>query len=156
MVQPQNVIYLPPGVMPAAPTPPPPPPSRVPFDRQFFEAVLPQAIAVFCKQVECGSPRVELFTVDGSVHYVNGISGVTDTWVAVQASREDHPHVIQIFLPYETVFRVEIHAESEENRHHLGFVAPTVVQVPPAVQVKRAAARLKPGEVEPKAAKKKS
>lgn len=155
MVQPQNVIYLPPGVVPAAPAPPPPPEARAPFDRQFFEAVLPQAVASFCKQVNCGAPRVELFTTDGSTHFVTGISGVTDAWVAVQAARDDHPHIIQAFVPYQTVYRVEIHAESDESRRHLGFVAPTEVQVPPAVQPRRPSARLKQGD-EAKGSKKKA
>ncbi|OAI44396.1 hypothetical protein AYO38_09735 [bacterium SCGC AG-212-C10] len=119
-----NVIYLPPGVtMPPGPAVPGGALAApgVPFDRTFFERILPQAIAEFCKQVECDSPRLELLTVDGATHFVNGISGVTDTWVALQESRPEHDHVFQVFVPYQTIFRVEVHRESDAKRRHLGF-----------------------------------
>ncbi|HVA40430.1 MAG TPA: hypothetical protein VNF49_07180 [Candidatus Binataceae bacterium] len=140
MTHPQNVIYLPPGVVPAAR----PlaagvsvPASAVPFDRQFFETLLPQAVQAFCQQVECHIPRVELYTLDGAVLFVNGISGVTDSWVAVHGSRENHDHPIQVFVPYQTIFRVEIHPESDEARRHLGFIQPLPGVVTPAVQPKQ-------------------
>jgi hypothetical protein len=66
-------------------------------------------------------PIVEVLTVDGVTHYVNGISGVSDQWVALQSAQPDHPHVMQVFVPYQTIFRVEIHPESDEKRRHLGF-----------------------------------
>ena len=142
MTQPRNVIYLPPGVVPPEPAVRVPDADRVPFDRQFFESVLPQAVASFCKQVECDAPRVEVYTTDGGVHYVNAISGVTDSWVALYASREEHPNALELFLPYQTVYRIEIHPESDANRRHLGFVAPLEAQTPPAVQAKGPAALL--------------
>lgn len=129
---PNNVIYLPPGVMPPAASPVPGA-SGIPFDRQFFERILPQAVKAYCEQANCTSPQVRLATMDGSQHLIVGISGVTDSWVAVQASREDHPHVMEIFLPYQTIYRVEIHPEGDEGHGHLGFVLP-VDGVAPAVQ----------------------
>jgi hypothetical protein len=140
MTQPQHVIYLPPGVVPAAR----PlaarvsvPPSAVPYHRQFIETLLPQAVQAFCQQVECNIPRVELYTLDGAVLFVNGISGVTDSWVAVHGSRESHDHPIQVFVPYQTIFRVEIHPESDETHRHLGFIQPLPGVVTPAVQPKQ-------------------
>jgi hypothetical protein len=39
----------------------------------------------------------------------------------LQSAQPDHPHVMQVFVPYQTIFRVEIHPESDEKRRHLGF-----------------------------------
>ena len=142
MTQPSNVIYLPPGVVP--PVSPAHPASGVPFDRQFFEVVLPKAVRAFCNQIECKVPRVEVYTTDGSTHFVNAISGVTDAWVALQTSHAEPAHTIEAFLPYQTIFRVEIHPEDDENRGHLGFLLPAANVVPPAVQA--------PGVVAAKAA----
>jgi len=128
-----SVIYLPPGVVPPAHGLPPGP-MAVPFDRQFFELVLPRAVQAFCSQVECHIPRVEVYTTDGSTLFVNGISGVTDAWVAVQASREDHENAIQVFLPYQTIYRVEIHSESDAARRRLGYVEMEPGKSVPAVQ----------------------
>jgi hypothetical protein len=123
MNQPSRVIYLPPGVLPPPAAPPAIPINTgIPFDRVFFEQVLPGAIAGFCKQVNCDVPVVELTTVDAMTHYVNGISGVSDQWVALTTAKPDHHHPVQVFIPYQTVFRVEIHPESDERRAHLGFV----------------------------------
>jgi hypothetical protein len=132
MTQPSSVIYLPPGVVPAATAAHPS--TGVPFDRQFFEAVLPKAVRAFCNTVECKVPRVEVYTGDGSTHFVNAISGVTDAWVALQTSHEQHTHAIEVFLPYQTIFRVEIHPEDDEGRGHLGFLLPAMNATPPAVQ----------------------
>jgi len=134
---PTSVIYLPPGVIPAASGPPPVPGTGIPFDRAFFERLLPQAVQVFCNNVECNTPRVEIYTLDGSTHYVNGISGVTDTFVALQTSREEHEHPMQVFIPYQTIFRVEIHPESDNGRRKLGFTLGA--KVPPAIQPAAAA-----------------
>ena len=126
MTQPSRVIYLPPGVVAGTPAPQPAPAigSGVPFDRNFFENVLPPSIAGFCQQVQCQVPVVEVSTVDGVTHYVNGISGLADTWVALQTARPEHAHPTQVFIPYQTIYRVEIHPEDDEGRRHLGFVAP--------------------------------
>jgi len=131
---PRNIIYLPPGVLPPAQAGTPVVvPSGVPFDRQFFEAILPQAIKAYCEQANCTSPQVQVATIDGALHHIVGISGVTDSWVAMQASREDHAHVMEIFLPYQTIYRIEIHPEGDESHGHLGYVLP-VDGVTPAVQ----------------------
>jgi hypothetical protein len=134
MTMPQNVIYLPPGVVPPAQAGAVPVPSNIPFDRTFFEAMLPQAIKAYCEQVHCTSPQVQVATLDGSVHHVVGISGVTDGWVAVHATREDHAHAMEIFLPYQTIYRVEIHPEADADHRHLGFSLPLDGQPTPAVQ----------------------
>lgn len=149
MTYPQNVIYLPPGVVPAARPAPGVPivPPGVPFDRQFFETLLPQAVEAFCKAVDCSIPRVELYTIDGAVLFVNGISGVTDAWVAVHGSRENHEHPIQVFVPYQTIYRVEIHPESDETRRHLGFIQPPPGMVTPAVQPKQLGAPAQTGKL---------
>jgi hypothetical protein len=128
----QSVIYLPPGVIPQAPPPAAVPPSNIPFDRAFFERLLPQAVRSFCSQTVCELPVVEVFTVDGSRHFVNAISGVTDTFVALQTSLEDHDHTVQAFVPYQTIYRVEIHPEPDHNRRRLGFTLDA--KAPPAIQ----------------------
>ena len=119
---PETALFLPPGVVspsaaaqPAAGGPP--------FDRDFFEKVLPQAIQSFCTQVVCESPIVELYTVDGAKHFVKAISGVSDTWVALHTKREDHEHDIQVFIPYATIYRVEVHPEEDDGQRRLGFLA---------------------------------
>ena len=146
MTEPSRVIYLPPGVVPAPQNAQPIPiPSGIPFDRAFFETVLPQSIAGFCSQVECKIPVVELTTVDGTRHYVNGISGVADLWVALHTSIPSHEHPVQVFVPYQTIFRVEIHPEMDEYRQHLGFATTSngrpASEVLPASRAKRGAAK---------------
>jgi hypothetical protein len=135
MTQPSRVIYLPPGVV-SGPQPVPMPPGSaaagIPFDRTFFEQVLPQSVAGFCSQTQCDTPIVEVTTVDGMTHYVNGISGIADAWVALHTALPEHEHPVQAFIPYQTIFRVEIHPETDVQRHHLGF--DTAADVPkPAV-----------------------
>ena len=120
MAETSNVIYLPPGVV--APPPPMQHSNGAPFDRAFFQQVLPQAVSAFCAQAGCESPVVEVLTTDGTTHYVVGISGFTDTWVALHVSEPDHDHPVQVFLPYATVFRVEIHPASDIHEGRLGFV----------------------------------
>lgn len=128
MAQPANVIYLPPGVAPVPTaqqqqaqqsTP------GIPFDRQFFEKVLPGSVQAFCEQTNCNSPIVELITVDGTRHYLKGISGVSDTWVALHTHSEEHDHAIQAFLPFQTIYRVEIHPEQDARQRRLGFIVPS-------------------------------
>lgn len=114
-----TVLYLPPGVVvPAAPVPSP---NAPPFDRAFFERLLPEAVRAFCEQARCEEPVVEVLTVDGDRHYVRGVSGVTDQWVALHTASPDHEHPIQVFVPYGTIYRVEIHPEMGERRR-LGFL----------------------------------
>ncbi len=127
MGQPSRVLYLPPGVTPPGPTPgqmPPPQvmPSGIPFDRVFFEQVLPHSVAAFCQQIKCPTPVVELLTMDGTTHYVKGISGVSDSWVALHTTSPDHDHDVQVFIPFQTIFRVEVHPEDDDRRKRLGFV----------------------------------
>ncbi len=119
---PETALFLPPGVVPPAQAVAPAP-GGPPFDRNFFETTLPQAIQSFCTQVVCESPIVELYTVDGSKHFVKAISGVSDTWVALHTQREDHEHDVQVFLPYTTIFRVEVHPEEDDGQRRLGFLA---------------------------------
>jgi hypothetical protein len=125
VTQPSRIIYLPPGVA-AIPAAAPVAANGAPFDRNFFEKVLPPAIAAFCSQVNCEVPVVELTTIDGVTHYVNGISGVGDQWVALQTSSPDHDHPTQVFIPYQTIFRVEIHPEHDVRRHRLGFITDAI------------------------------
>ena len=148
MSQPSRVIYLPPGVVAASPAPQQAPTisSGIPFDRNFFENVLPPSVAGFCKQVDCEVPVVELSTVDGVTHYVNAISGLSDTWVALQTSSPEHAHPTQVFVPYQTIYRVEIHPEHDRQRRHLGFLTPAAPKQPLARR--RAAATAK--DVTPK------
>lgn len=154
MNQPSRVIYLPPGVVPPAAAAPANPtiPNGIPFDRTFFEQVLPGAIAGFCQQLGCDVPVVELSTVDGATHYVNGISGVSDQWVALSTARPDHPHPVQMFVPYQTIFRVEIHPEPDEKRAHLGFVT-NPPREPEVVPPLAAPAKPKPAARRPAASK---
>lgn len=128
MTQPQRVIYLPPGMVPGPVPSSPMSSSGIPFDRAFFERVLPQSIQGFCQQTDCPTPVVELVTVDGATHYVNAISGVADNWVALQTSAEHHQRPVQVFLPYNTIFRVEIHPEPDNGRGHLGFMLASAAQ----------------------------
>lgn len=148
MTQPSRVIYLPPGVVSPPAAPQSVPNNGIPFDRVFFEQVLPPAIAGFCSQVQCDVPVVELTTVDGMTHYIVGISGVADQWVALSTSRPDHPHPVQMFVPYQTIFRVEIHPEPDERRAHLGFITSQarVPEVIPAVAPPVAKARTTPAK----------
>lgn len=124
MTQQPNVIYLPPGVMPPQPTQQMQTNPAVPFDRNFFQNILPGSVASFCEQLKCDSPIVELRTMDGSRHYLKGISGVTDTWVALHTQSEEHDHAVQVFVPFATIFRVEIHPEEDASRKRLGFILP--------------------------------
>lgn len=154
MTQPQRVLYLPPGVVAGGSLPPPVVPNGLPFDRTFFEQVLPQAIQAFCSQTKCTMPVVELMTVDGTTHFVNGIVGVADQWVALQTSSESHQHVVQVFIPYSTVFRVEVHPAPDSARSHLGFLlesvkAPAQVAAPGA-QAKTGAVRAARAAAKPK------
>lgn len=125
MTQPARVIYLPPGVVPGPPPQPAQPPqvipSGVPFDRTFWEQVLPGSIASFSQQTACNQPLVEVLTIDGATHYVKGVSGVSDSWVALHTQQEDTDLAVEMFVPYQTIFRVSIHPCEEHNRR-LGFI----------------------------------
>ena len=103
-----------------------PPTNSAPFDRGFFQQVLPQAVAAFCEQANCESPVVEVLTTDGTTLYVSGISGFTDAWIALQVSVPDHDHPVQVFIPYQMVFRVEIHSASDMREGRLGFATASV------------------------------
>ncbi|MBA4179086.1 MAG: hypothetical protein C0506_00715 [Anaerolinea sp.] len=102
----------------------------------FFEQVLPRAIQSFCSQTACPLPVLELMTVDGTTHYVNAIAGVADNWVALQTSSEDHQHPVQVFLPYNTIFRVEVHPEPDNGRGHLGFLLASASQPATVVETR--------------------
>jgi hypothetical protein len=126
MTHPANIIYLPPGVMPvpSGPQQQSQPVPNIPFDRNFFENVLPASVQSFCEQTGCDSPIVELFTIDGTRHFLKGISGVSPAWVALHTQSEEHDHAIQVFLPFQTIYRVEIHPEKDAEQRRLGFIVP--------------------------------
>jgi hypothetical protein len=124
MTQPSRVLYLPPGVMPTPAVPPPGAqgvPSGIPFDRAFFERILPPSVAAFGQQINCDQPVVQLLTVDGVMHYVKGLAGVADSWVALHTQPEDADQAIEMFVPYQTIFRVSI-VPCEEHTRKLGFI----------------------------------
>lgn len=151
--QQQNLIYLPPGVMPPVQQLPAPPiATGIPFDKAFFAELLPQAVANFCAQVTCDHPIMELMTVDGTTHFINGVSGVADTWVALHTSRKEHDHPIQVFIPYQTIFRVELHPCSGDRENRLGFnLHPANAPVVMTATVEPVAAPIEPppAEVQP-------
>ena len=128
MAETSNVIYLPPGVI--APPPHMQQSNGAPFDRAFFQQVLPQAVNAFCQQASCENPVVEVLTTDGTTLYVIGISGFTEAWVALHTSQPDHDHPVQVFIPYQTIFRVEIHPASDIHEGRLGFVTRSAPPVP--------------------------
>jgi hypothetical protein len=110
-------------------------PNLVPFDRQFFEAILPQAIGSFSQQIGCDQPLVQVLTVDGAQHFVKGVAGVSDAWVALHTQVEDTEQAVEMFVPYQTIFRVSI-VPCEEHNRRLGFILssrPTPTVSVPAV-----------------------
>ncbi len=114
----RSPLILPPGAaQPTMPTA-----SRPPFDRSFFETVLPQAIQSYCSQVACAMPLVQVFTTDGLRHYIRGISGVTDQWVSLHTQEELNEQPVQVFIPYATVMRVEIHPDLSPDLRRFGFL----------------------------------
>ncbi|MGK2966264.1 MAG: hypothetical protein ACSLFM_11765 [Tepidiformaceae bacterium] len=140
-----NVIYLPPGVMPTPSVQQPQPgagPSGIPFDRMFFEHVLAPSVEAFCAQTACDNPVVEVLTVDGQTHFVTGVSGISDSWVALHTADRDHTDPAQIFVPYQTIFRIEIRPHSESRDRRLGFLRdqpkPPIVVEPPAIPTPKA------------------
>jgi hypothetical protein len=148
MTQPSRVIYLPPGMAPGPVMASGPQGAGLPFDRRFFETILPQAISAFCAQADCNAPVVEVLTMDGVTHYVKNIAGVADPWVALQTTLPDHEHAVQVFVPYTTIFRVGIHAGADERRRRLGFDldsarVPVPAMAAPEVPAPAAAARTK-------------
>ena len=114
----RSPLILPPGVVsqgqPAA--------SGVPFNRDFFESVLPGAIQSYCTQVACTMPLVQLFTSDGSRHYIRAISAVSDLWVALHTQEELDEQPIQMFIPYVTIIRIEIHPDLTPDLRKFGFI----------------------------------
>lgn len=115
----RSPLILPPGAVPTAPIPSP---SGPPFDRNFFEAVLPSAIQSYCTQVACTMPLVQLFTADGARHYIRAISGVSDQWVALHTQEEANEEPVQLFIPYVTIIRVEIHPDLSPDLRRFGFI----------------------------------
>ena len=125
-------LILPPGVVspgqqaPAAP-------SGFPFSREFFESVLPGAIQSYCTQVACTMPLVQLFTADGRQHYVRAISAVSDLWVALHTQEELDEQPVQMFIPYMTIIRIEIHPDLTPGLRRFGFI--TDSSPPSAAQI---------------------
>ena len=125
-------LVLPPGVLP--PPRPAPPPQGAPFDRRFFEQVLPQAVQAYCSQVACTLPLVELRTVDGATHYIRAISAVADQWVALHVQEQHEERPVQVFIPYPTILRVEIHPEPGPELRRMGFLTMADRAAEPALQ----------------------
>lgn len=117
----KNVLYLPPGAS-RSPQPAPDGGANTPFNRAFFEEILPVAVAAFVEQAKTRGAVVELTTVDGVTHVVRGISGFHDAWIALHVTKAGHPHPIQAFIPYGTVLRVEVHPHSDDHPTRMGFV----------------------------------
>ena len=115
----RSALILPPG---AVPPESPAPASGPPFDRNFFEAVLPSAIQSYCTQVACTMPLVQVFTADGARHYIRAISGVTDRWVALHTQEEVNEQPVQVFIPYVTMIRIEIHPDLSPDLRRFGFL----------------------------------
>ncbi len=91
------------------------------FGRDFFESVLPQSVQSYCNQVTCTAPVVEVYTIDGRKYYVRAVSAVSERWTALD-TQDDDDEPVQVFLPYETVLRVEIHADLTPEMRRLGFL----------------------------------
>ena len=125
----RSPLILPPGAAP----PTSPTTSGPPFDRNFFESVLPSAVQSYCSQVACTMPLVQLFTADGARHYIRAISGVTDQWVALHTQEELNDQPVQVFIPYATVIRVEIHPDLSPDLRRFGFI--TDSSPPPSAQI---------------------
>ena len=118
----RSPLILPPGAVPTHATPSA---SGPPFDRDFFESTLPGAIQSYCSQVACTMPLVQVFTADGARHYIRAISGVTDRWVALHTQEELYEQPVQVFVPYATVIRVEIHPDLSPDLRRFGFLTET-------------------------------
>ena len=117
----RSPLILPAGVVPPVQSAPQSL-QHAPFDRKFFESVLPSAIQSYCAQVSCTMPLVRLYTVDGSRHYIRAISAVSDSWVALHTQEELNEQPIQVFIPYLTIVRVEIHPDISPDLRHFGFL----------------------------------
>ena len=101
--------------------------------------MLAQSIQAFCAQVACTNPVVEVLTVDGAVHYVKGISGVADNWIALHTTSPEHHDAIQVFIPYQTIFRVAIRP-CDDDRRPLGFIVDKFADAGPPPSAVAAAA----------------
>ncbi len=136
----QNALILPAGVVPP-PATLPPSPAGPPFDRAFFESILPEVAVAFCERAQCDSVIVELLTADGTTHLVRGISALHDQWVALQVASTKHQHEVDVFIPYQTIYRIEIHPRLARQPRRLGFrvhspeqsAAPLLLEQGPAV-----------------------
>ena len=67
-------------------------------------------------------PLVQVFTADGARHYIRAISGVSDQWVALHTQEELNEQPVQVFIPYATVIRVEIHPDLSPDLRRFGFL----------------------------------
>lgn len=113
-------LVLPPGVVPPLSSAPQTP--FAPFDRRFFESVLPGAISAYCTQVACTIPLVQIYTADGARHYIRAISAVSDSWVALHTQEDQDEAAVQLFIPYTTIMRVEIHPDLSPELRRFGFI----------------------------------
>jgi hypothetical protein len=118
----RNAIVLPAGVVLPPPPAVAPMPEGPPFDRVFFERYLSEVAAAFCERAGCDSVIVELLTTDGATHLVRGISAIHDQWVALQTVSRERRYPVDAFIPYQTIFRVELHPRLARQPRRLGFV----------------------------------
>ncbi len=91
------------------------------FGRDYFQTILPQTVQSYCDQVSCTNPVVEVYTIDGRKFYVRAVSATSERWVALD-TQDDDEEPVQVFLPYETVLRIEIHADLTPEMRRLGFL----------------------------------
>ena len=117
----RSPLILPPGAVPTSV----PPAGGPPFNRDFFESFLPQAIQSFCSQVACTIPLVRIFTADGARYYIRALSGLTDQWLALETQEDEGDDPVQVFIPYATVIRVEIHPDLSPELRRFGFLTTT-------------------------------
>ena len=66
---------------------------------------------------------------------------MSDAWVALHTSRPEHNHPVQVFAPYQTIFRVEVHPGADPGQRHLGFMLAPPTAIEPAGDAAAARAR---------------
>lgn len=130
----RNLLVLPPGVLlPPPPPPAGPQPGSPPFNRDFFERILPEVAAAFCERAACDSVIVELITTDGATHLVKGISALSEQWVALQLASTEYDHEIDSFIPYQAIYRLELHPRLAREPRRLGYLGTLGRGAPPAL-----------------------
>ena len=88
----------------------------------------------YCSQVACSMPLVELRTVDGATHYIRAISAVSDQWVALHVQEQHEERPVQVFIPYPTILRVEVHPEPGPEMRGMGFLPMAAAPAQPRLE----------------------